>query len=59
MLKFRHAGAIAGRSTRPGAFYFPVPRDKGRKNTMKTAEKIVDMIHILVSLAVIYVHIFH
>ena len=31
MSKFKHAGAIAGRSTRPGAFYFPAPRDKGRK----------------------------
>ena len=29
--KNKHAGAIAGRSTRPGAFYIPAPRDKGRK----------------------------
>lgn len=43
MLKFKHAGAIAGRSTRPGAFYFPAPREKGRR-TFMSREKIENTI---------------
>ena len=43
---YNNAGAIAGRSTRPGAFYFPAPRDKrGESEKMrlckKNAEKLV------------------
>ena len=39
MSKFRHAGAIAPDPVSGGAFYFPTPREKGRK-TFMSREKI-------------------
>ena len=42
--KSRHAGAIAPDSISSGAFYFPAPRDKGRKQNMYTWEELLNII---------------
>lgn len=41
---FRHDGAIAGRSIRPGTFYFPAPRDKRGERYIMSRDKIENTI---------------
>lgn len=43
-MKIRHAGAIAPDSISGGAFYFPAPREKGRKKKMNLSKRELELI---------------